>query len=327
MDQPGIAPFGTTRDGKHVQRITLSEGDMSVSILTLGAVLQSVRLDGVHHDLTLGSSHVKDYEDGMRHHGSIIGPVVNRITDAKAEIDGKAYVFEANQDPSITLHCGGAGTHLKIWKLAELSETSACLTLDLPDGEGGFPGNRRLMARFTVEAPATLRLELTAITDAATLMNVANHSYWNLDGTSNWSGHRLEIHADHYLPTTPHFTPTGEIADVANSRFDLRRERAIHVGADHFDTNFCLSERRRTLSPALRLTGSSGISMTVLTTEPGIQVYDGRNAIRPGHAPYEGLAIEAQFWPDAPRNTAFPSILLRPDEQWHQQTEWRFERG
>lgn len=327
MEQPGIAPFGTTQDGRPVQRITLADGSLSVSILTWGAVLQSVRLDGVSHDLTLGSDVIKDYENQMRHHGSIIGPVVNRITGAAARIGDTLHRFEANQEPSITLHCGAAGTHLKIWRLAELSETSASLTLDLADGEGGFPGNRRLMARFTVKAPATLRLELSAITDATTWMNVANHSYWNLDGTANWSGHTLMVNADRYLPTTPHFTPTGEIAPVTGTPFDLRKERIIEVGVDHFDTNFCLSDARRPLSPALTLTGRSGISMSVLTTEPGIQVYDGRNAIRPGRAAYEGLAIEAQFWPDAPNNPGFPSILLKPDEQWWQQTEWRFARG
>lgn len=325
MGQPGIAPFGTTLDGRHVQKIILQDSGLCVSVLTWGAVVQSVRLDGVAHDLTLGSPRLRDYEGAMRHHGSLIGPVVNRITGAKAQICGREFAFEANQDGRITLHAGDAGTHLKIWRLAELSETSATLTLDLPDGDGGFPGNRRISARYTISAPATLRLDITASTDAPTLINFANHSYWNLDGTTEWSGHRLMILADRYLPTTPDFTPQGRVAPVSESDMDFRSEREITVGQHAFDTNFCLADARRPLTEALRLTGASGVSMTVATTEPGIQVYDGRNAIRPGRAAYEGLAVEAQFWPDAPNNPDYPDILVMPDTHWQQSTEWRFK--
>lgn len=327
MGQPGIAPFGTTADGRPVQKITLQDGGLCVSVLTWGAVLQAVRLDGVAHGLTLGSPRLSDYEGDMRHHGSLIGPVANRISGARALIGGKEHVFDANQEGQITLHSGAAGTHLKIWRLAELSETSATLTLELPDGEGGFPGHRRLAARFTVLPPGILRLEVTASTDALTLMNIANHSYWNLDGSAEWSGHRLTVLADHYLPTTPHFTPTGQIAPVTQGGMDFRKAREIIAGRDLFDTNFCLASARRPLTDALHLVGRSGVSMTMATTEPGIQIYDGRNARRPGQGPHEGLAIEAQFWPDAPNNPGFPDILLQPEDQWRQITEWRFSRA
>jgi aldose 1-epimerase len=314
-------------DGRPVQKITLQDGGLCASVLTWGAVLQSVRLDGVAHGLTLGSPQLSDYEGDMRHHGSLIGPVVNRITGARAMIGGTEHVFDANQEGQITLHSGRAGTHLKIWRLAELSETSATLTLELPDGEGGFPGHRRLAARFTVLPPGMLRLEVTASTDAPTLMNIANHSYWNLDGSAEWSGHRLMVLADHYLPTTPHFTPTGQIAPVTQGGMDFRTAREIIAGRDLFDTNFCLAPARRTLTDALHLVGRSGVSMTVATTEPGIQIYDGRNAFRPGRGPHEGLAIETQFWPDAPNNPGFPDILLQPEDQWRQVTEWRFSKA
>lgn len=300
---------------------------MCASVLTWGAVVQSVRLDGVSHGLTLGSSRLADYEGAMRHHGSLIGPVANRISGAKAVIAGRTHRFEANQDGRVTLHSGVAGTHLKVWRLAELSETSATLTLELPAGEGGFPGHRRLAARFVVLPPGTLRLEVTASTDAPTLMNIANHSYWNLDGSADWSGHRLTVLADHYLPTTPDVTPTGQIAQVTEGGMDFRSSREIIAGRDVFDTNFCLAPARRPLTEALHLSGRSGVSMTLATTEPGIQIYDGRNAQRPGRGTHEGLAIEAQFWPDAPNHPGFPDILLQPDDQWRQVTEWRFAVG
>lgn len=324
MIQPGIAPFGVTSDGKAVQRITLTAGKLSVSLLTWGAVVQSVRLLGVPYDLTLGSDNLADYEGAMRHHGSLIGPVANRITGARAMIDGTLHRFEVNQDPDITLHSAAAGTHLKVWQLSEMTETTATLSLTLADGEGGFPGTRHISARFEVMDPAILRMTVNVFSDATTLINFANHSYWNLDGSDDWSGHRLQIHADHYLPTTPQFTPTGKIAAVEGTEMDFRKGRAIRPRVNEFDTNYCLGNHRRALTNAFTLTGTSGLSMTMATTEPGLQVYDGRNGIRPGHAAYEGLAFEAQFWPDAPNNPAFPDITLPAGTMSEQLTEWRF---
>lgn len=327
MIQPGIAPFGVTRDGRAVQRITLSSGELSVALLTWGAVVQSVRLLGVPYDLTLGSDRLADYEGTMRHHGSLIGPVVNRITGSRAKVDGADHEFEVNQPPNICLHSGAAGTHLKIWNLTEMTETSATLSLTLPDGEGGFPGTRHISARFSLTDTATLRMTVTVFSTKTTLINFANHSYWNLDGTDDWSGHSLQINAEHYLPTTEHFTPMGEIVPVADSAMDFRTPKAIAPRKDLFDTNFCLANQRRDLTDAMTLTGKSGVSMTMATTEPGLQVYDGRNGIRPGHAAYEGLAFEAQFWPDAPNNPAYPDITLPAATMWEQVTEWRFRAG
>lgn len=319
--------FGKTARGEPVEKVMLRAGDLTVALLTWGAIVQSVRLAGVAHDLTLGSDRLADYEGNMRHHGSLIAPVANRITGAAANIVGQAYRFEANQSDHITLHSGRAGTQRKLWQLVEAGTDSAVLAIDLPAGEGGFPGNRRLTARFTVEAPATLRMEVAATTDAPTLMNVANHSYWNLDGTPVWSGHSLAVHGEHYLPTTAEFTPTGEICPVEGTAMDFRTPREVRVGQDLFDTNFCLAKGRRELTPALVLQGRSGLRMEIATTEPGLQVYDGRDAIRPGRTAHEGLAIEAQFWPDAPNNPDFPDITLLPGQPWTQVTEWRFSRA
>jgi aldose 1-epimerase len=322
-----MTPFGTTADGQPVHVLPLAAGDLTATILTLGACLQHLRLAGVPYPLTLGSDRVQDYQGQMRHHGTLVAPVVNRLSGAQARINGQIHRFQANQDNRHTLHAGSAGTHLHLWDVADHGPTHATLTIALPHGMGGFPGNRHLTARFEVAAPATLRMTVTAKTDAVTLMNVANHSYWNLDGSEAWDGHRLHIHADRYLPTTPDFTPTGEVWSVAGTPMDFRRPRPIAPGSPDFDTNYCLSDARGPLRDALTLTGRSGVSMTVATTDPGIQVYDGRNAIRPGRNAYEGLAIEAQFWPDAPNHAGFPGIELHPGDPWEQVTEWRFARG
>lgn len=322
-----ITPFGTTAAGQTVEKITLASGDLTVSLLTWGAVLQSVRLAGVAHDLSPGSERLADYEGAMRHHGSVIAPVVNRLTGASAVIDGQERRFERNLNGRHTLHSGTAGTHLKVWSLEEAGADHATLALDLPDGEGGFPGNRRLTARFSLHAPATLRLELETVTDAPTIFNATNHSYWTLDGGPGWGGHSLQVLADAYLPTTGEFIPTGEIVPVAGTPFDFRSPKVITPRNPPLDNCFCLSRGQEPLRPVLVLRGQSGLSLTVATTEPGAQVYDGREAIRPGQSHYEAIAIETQGWPDAPNKPGFPQITLLPDAPLRQITEWRLARA
>jgi aldose 1-epimerase len=156
-------------------------------------------------------------------------------------------------------------------------------------------------------------------------MNLANHSYWNLDGTPGFGGHRLRVAADRWLPVTPDVTPRGTVLPVAGSPMDFRRGRTLAPGRPPLDTCLVLSDRRERLRDVLWLTGSTGIGMTLATTEPSVQVYDARHSPRPGRAPCEGLAIEAQFWPDAPRHRHFPDITLRPGQPWRQVTVWRFQ--
>ncbi|NBT31727.1 MAG: galactose mutarotase [Rhodobacteraceae bacterium] len=316
--------FGTTAKGETVEKITIAAGDLTVSILTWGAVIQSVRLAGVDHDLTQGSDNIADYEGAMRYHGSLCGPVANRISNAKAVINGMTYELERNLNGRIFLHSGKQATHLQNWTIDSVSESSATLKIALPDGMNGLPGNRTIRATFEVSAPANLKMTLVGTTDETTIMNIANHSYWNFDGTERWDGHEIKVAADRFLPATPEFYPTGEIVPVEGTEMDFRNLRQIAVNNPEFDNNFCVADTRRELTDVVWLRGKSGVGMVMATTEPGIQVYDGRHAIRPGHAAYEGLAIEAQFWPDATNNPGFPSILLNSDSEYRQITEWRF---
>ncbi|SFS01224.1 aldose epimerase family protein [Yoonia litorea] len=318
--------FGRTSKGEDVHRVILSAHGLKVGLLTWGAVLQDVRFAGLPYSLTLGSDKLSDYEGPMRHHGSLIGPVVNRISNARARLDGMVYELERNQDARIHLHSGAQAAHLQVWDIDDVSDESLQLSLALPDGMCGLPGNRHVTVRYTVLAPSTLEMKAEATTDATTLMNFANHSYWNLDGTADYGGHRLWIDADHYLPANADDYPTGEIADVAGTQMDFRVEREIAPRAPAFDNNFCLSTTDRPLREVLRLTGRTGASMAVATTSPGIQIYDAKNAARPERSNYEGLAIEAQRWPDAPNNPAFPSIKFAKDQTFMQTTQWRFTK-
>ncbi|MDE3026999.1 MAG: galactose mutarotase [Paracoccaceae bacterium] len=327
-----IRPFGKTTDGREVQRVCLRAGELTVVVLTWGAVLNDVRLAGAPHSLTLGTDVMAGYEARMVHFGSIVGPVANRIGGASAVIGGKRYDFEVNEAVGKTLHGGINGTQRRIWAIAEASRSSVTLTLDLADGDGGFPGNRQLTARFDLSAPAALTLTLEARSDAETIVNLANHSYWNLDGSMTYAGHRFRVAADSYTPCDAQNLPTGEAAPVAGT-FDLRNGRILN-GTEVYDTNFCLATTPRPLSFAAELTGKSGVRMVLETTEPGLQVYDGRGintAPYPGHAgvpyaPHAGLALEAQRWPDATNHANFPSIVLSPGEQYQQVTRFTFDR-
>lgn len=323
MDAPEITDFGRTAGGIPVKAITLRSHGLTARILTWGAVLQGLWLPGVAHGLTLGSERLADYEGSMIHHGSLIAPVANRISGARAVLDGQELTFEKNFLGRMTLHSGTAGTQGRVWDLQGCDGTSASLAADLPDGAGGFPGNRRITARYEVLG-ATLRLTITAVTDRPTFFNATNHSYWNLDGTGTWAGHRLKVAADEILPTDGDDCVTGAVVPVAGTDYDFRRGKVPAPGRPPLDHCFVLARARRDVTPVLWLQGQGGVTMEVATTEAGLQLYDGRAAIRPGRGPHEGIAIEAQGWPDAPNRAGFPAIVLRPGDILRQVTEWRF---
>jgi aldose 1-epimerase len=303
--------FGHLPDGREVELITLKSYGLQIKLLTWGATLQDLRFANFPYSLTQGPPDPESFLTSMPYHGPIIGPVVNRISGAQAAIWGRLAV---NQQPDICLHSGDTGTHMQLWSLQEATCSHAVLTLDLPDGLGGFPGNRHIVARFELCEGACLRLSITAKSDAPTLFNFANHSYWNLDGSDSFAGHSMQISASHYLPTDHQVVPT------VGSDYDFTKMRALTPRSPNFDTNFCLSTEQKPLRQVMELKGSSGLAMRLSTTQTGLQIYDARDAERP----YSALVIEAQSWPDAPNNPKFPTILYAADQAYHEVTEWQF---
>lgn len=315
-------------DGSSVERVELSNGDLTVGLLTYGAALQSLHIKDVEYSMTLGSDNLDDYLTTMRSYGVVIGPVVNRIANAKATLGGQELTFEANQNDTHSLHSGSNGAHRHIWTITEQSQTSVTMTLTLPDGMGGFPGNRNLSATFSIDR-CCLTMTLTGDTDARTFMNLANHSYWNLDGARTFDGHQLRVTADHFLPTTDDGIPTGDIKSVDNLAYDLRAGIVLVPGTLPLDHNFCLGTNRRDLTDVALLRGTTGISMTMATTEPGLQVYDGR-ATGNGHPSFENyaaVALEAQYWPNAMNEPSFPDVVLEAGDTYQQITSWTFTTG
>ncbi len=210
-----LTRFGTAPDGRPVQRIALAAGDLRLALLDRGAILQDLRLAGIDWPLTAGASDLAAYLGPLRWFGAIVGPVANRIGGARACINGRPTRFVPNEGRTL-LHSGAAGTHARHWQPVEVEAGRALLRLELADGIDGFPGNRRLEAEFVLDPPATLRLILTAVTDAPTLMNLANHSYWTLDPEPGIGGQQLQIAAEHWLPVEAGL-PTGEIRPVSGA--------------------------------------------------------------------------------------------------------------
>ena len=323
---------GTLPDGRQIRTVTLDNGTLSATVLDFGAALQDLRRTGVDFPLVLGSPDAAAYGRILSLFGTVIGPVANRIGGAEARIDGTPHRFEANENACNTLHSGAASTHTKTWEIETQDETSVTLRIELPDGEGGFPGNKVIRSRYALEGD-TLIHELTGTTDAATLMNLAHHGFWTAQPPESWGGQLLTIHADAYLPTDDQTLPTGEIRPVEGTPFDFRSARLLDPATDpDFDHNFCLTRAPGPLRPALRLESpETGVVLEMSTTAPGLQVFgmhkfsvEGDETIH-GH-PYPrhaAFAFEPQMWPDAPGRDDWPAIDLAPAETFRQLATWR----
>lgn len=316
-----------------MRALTLRGGGLSLRLLTLGATVQDLRLDAVDRPLILGGADPADYAGPLLYAGAVVGPVANRIAGAEAVINGRLCRFAGAAD-GVLLHSGPGGLHARLWEVERVGPDHATLRTTLADGEGGFPGNRVFRAAFTLSAPATLTVELSATTDAETLVNLAPHLYWNLDGTADFGAHRLTVAAEHYLPVDAALIPDGPPRPVAGTAFDLRAGCRLAT-APPLDHNFCLAPARRALTEVATLTGALGFRLCVATTEPGLQVYDGRHLALPdgrglggrGYGAGAGIALEPQLWPDAPNRPDFPSARLPPGETSRQITRFRLERA
>lgn len=292
--------------------ITLRGGGLCARVLPLGATVQDLRMDGVAHSLVLGHEDPEEYRRKGRYTGAIIGRFANRIGQGRFRLDGRDYQTDRNWRGH-TLHGGADGADAHIWQTDAMRADAVTLSLALPDGHMGFPGRIAMTVQISL-ADGALQIGLTAQSDAPTPCSLTHHGYFNLDGTADARSHRLQIDAEHYLPVDGDLIPTGQVAPVAGTVHDFRTMRP--VGSGH-DVNLCPPGKG--LRDVARLS-SGGLMMTVATTAPGLQLYDG------AHLDYAGLALEAQEWPDAPNNPHFPDAILRPGQVWRQETHYRFAK-
>ena len=316
--------FGVLPNGEPVERFKISDEHLSLSILSYGATVQSIRLAGIPFSLCFGFETLDEYLSSTACVGAIVGRVANRIGGGCAEINGKLHHFDRNENDRHTLH-GGAG-HLgnKNWSLISQTPTSIRLRTQLPDGENGFPGTLTVTVEYVLRGSGILEIILEAETDAPTLCNLAPHPYFNLNGGGDARKQSLFVDATEITETDSEKIPTGRLLPVGDTAWDHRTGGRMSDTGASYDHNYCVGTKRRSLRPIARLAGlESGVSMQIAATEPGLQVYDGAGL----KTPYAGIAIEPQCWPDAPNHDAFPSILLRPDETSRQVTQLTFARS
>lgn len=335
---PAVDTFGRTDDGEVVRRVRLRGGGLTASVMSWGATLQALQLDGHPHPLTLGFADFGDYPRHSPYFGQTPGRFANRIDGGRFAIDGVPYSLERNENGAHHLHGGSRGIGKRNWTLTETQENSALFSIVDPDGQCGFPGTCRITCRYALDGDGILSILYEAETDRPTLCNIAHHSYFNLDGAPTILDHRLWIDAEHYLPTREDQIPTGAIAPVAGTAFDFRQLRPIRYEIDGeqlcYDHNFCLSDRRSGKRLVARVESPlSGIAMDVLTSEPGLQFYSGFKITPsvPGlgdrpYGPFAGLCLETQLWPDAPNHPGFPSAVLRPGERYRHAVDYVFRR-
>ncbi len=336
-----IRSFGSLPDGGVVHEVSIADGDLRASILTLGARVRDLRLAGVDHPLVLGFDSVEAYLAYGPYFGAICGRCANRIGRGRAPIEGRTYQLSLNENGRHHLHGGFKGFSARAWRLIDHNDTGATLALTSPAGEEGYPGGVEVTIRYRVEAPATLSIEMEATTDAPTLVNLAQHSYFNLDDSPDILDHRLQILAETYTPANAELIPTGEIVSVAASDYDFRAARPIRLlrnGARvAYDRNYIV-DRAKSAAPRLmaRLTSArNGVALSVSSTEPCVQFYDaatladvpvsglgGRH-----YGPNSGCCLEPQAFPDAPNHVAFPDPFLNPGEKYRQVTRLSFSRG
>jgi len=344
--------FGTLTDGTRIEAVELSNRNgLSARIITLGATLQSLKVpdrNGRAADIVLGYASAAEYLANPQYFGATVGRYANRIAGGRFSLDGKEYLLEKNNGPN-HLHGGSRGFDKVVWRIESVeSNPSARVTLTYvsPSGEGGYPGTLTTRAIYSLNERNELSVEYRATTDAPTIVNITNHSYFNLGGeatNTNVMAHRLSLAADAYTPVDATLIPTGERRHVAQTPFDFRQPHAIgeriredrdeQIRLGHgYDHNFIVNGAPGSLRFAARLEDpASGRVMELLTTAPGVQLYSGNfiddkvvgksgRAYRPGDA----LCLEPQVFPDSPNRPDFPSPRLDPGETYVNAMVFRF---
>lgn len=316
-----------------IRTVTIGNERLTVEILSYGASVQSIKLEGYDHSLILGAKDPNAYRNEAAYFGSVVGPVAGRIANGQGVLNGNPVTLEKGIGSKHHLHGGPQGLAQLSWQVLEHSPESATLQITLPDQHSGYPGPSTFEAEYRVVG-ATLRVELRAVSEQQTLCNLATHCYFNLDGSNSVLKHLLKVAATHYTPTDQEMIPTGEVTSVSGTAYDYRSLREIGgKGYKGLDMNFCIASKRRSLSFLAKLVGpQTGIELEVWSTEPGLQIYDGSHitlAAKDSINEIElsagaGLAMEPQSWPDAPNQSNFPSVSLLPSQQYQQVTEFRF---
>jgi aldose 1-epimerase len=343
------ADFGKTTDGLPVELFTLQNGrGMEAKIATYGGLVTSLKVpdkNGQLGDVVLGYDNLNGYIKSSPYFGALIGRYGNRICKGHFTLNGQTYNLAANNGPN-ALHGGLKGFDKVVWsvKSAVVKADGPQLTLTYVsrDGEEGYPGNLSVTAVYTITRDNALRLDYTATTDKDTVVNLTQHSYFNLAGHGDILGHEVYLNADKFTPVDATLIPNGELRDVTGTPFDFRTPTTIgaRVNASDeqikfgggYDHNWVINKKWGELSLMARVSEStSGRTLEVWSTEPGLQFYSGNfldgSITGKGGWVYQyrnGFCMEPQHYPDSPNQPNFPSVVLHPGETYHNTIIYRF---
>ncbi|MFI1370997.1 aldose epimerase family protein [Streptomyces longwoodensis] len=344
--------FGTLADGTKVHRWSLQNGGTRLKVLSYGGIVQSLEIPDKHGryaNVSAGFAALDDYVASSPYFGALIGRYGNRIGKGRFTLDGTAYQLSVN-DGENSLHGGAKGFDKRVWDVEPFtrgSDVGLHLYYTSVDGEMGYPGTLRTKVTYTLDRHGVWRIDYAATTDRATVVNLTNHTYWNLagEGSGSIEDHELTIAASRFTPTDAGLIPTGELAKVAGTPFDFRRAKPIgrdiragheqQVLAKGYDHNWVL-DKGTTATPVHVATlrdPRSGRTLRIATDQPGLQFYSGNfldgtltgtsgRTYRQGDA----LCLETQHFPDSPNQPSFPSTVLRPGRTYRTSTVHTFGR-
>lgn len=342
------SPYGELPDGQEVKQYTLeNENGTTVSVINYGGIITSIKArdkNGELADIVLGYDSLSSYLKSSPYFGALVGRYGNRIAKGKFYLDSTLYTLPTN-DNTNHLHGGPKGFDKVFWNITVLSDSSLHLTYESMDGEQGYPGNLSVAVTYSLTSDDELKIEYEATTDKKTVVNLTQHTYFNLTGdpTKSILDHQLWIDASQFLPVDPTLIPTGELQPVANTPFDFNKLTTIGERINNEDEQLKRGrgydhcwvlpvESGDTVRKVAELYDpSSGRVVEVLTTEPGIQFYSGNflngTLVGKGGVNYNhrtGLCLETQHYPDSPNQPNFPSVLLNPGEKYTTTTSYKF---
>jgi len=346
------APFGTLPTGEQVHAFTMRNArGIEMRVIDYGGIIVSLRTPdraGNPGDIVLGFDDVEGYVKSSPYFGAITGRYANRIAKGQFTLDGTTYKLAVNNGPN-ALHGGLKGFDKVVWQAAPSADTGGArlvLRYTSADGEEGYPGTLHATVTYTLTDRNELAIEYQATTDKPTPINLTNHSYFNLagEGSGTVLGHVMTIDADRYVPVDATFIPTGDLASVAGTPFDFRKPTAIGARIDQpdpqlknglgYDHTFVVNRPAGgtgLVHVAHVVEPTSGRTLDVATTEPGVQFYtgnflDGKVVGKNSHAyPRRGgFCLETHHFPDSPNKPQFPSTILRPGETYHSRTVFTF---
>lgn len=338
------APFGVTKEGAPVDLYTLRRGALEARITNYGGIVTSLLAPdrrGQPGDVVLGYDHLEGYIKNSPYFGALVGRYGNRIAKGKFTLNGVTHQLPINNGPNC-LHGGLRGFDKVVWQASAVASGPALeLAYVSQDGEEGFPGNLSVKAVYSLTEDNGLRLDYTATTDKDTVLNLTQHTYFNLAGRGNVLGHEIFIDADAFTAVDENLIPTGELRPVAGTPFDFRQPTTIGARIEQadaqlklghgYDHNYALNHGPGLALIARAYEPTSGRVLEILTTEPGVQFYtgnhlDGSITGKGGwtYLPRHGFCLEAQHYPDSPNKPSFPSVVLKPGQVFRSTIICRF---